>query len=123
MCTELFLAIIYFLTIFIVNYFLYQLLKSYIKNIFYLLRLKSIFKNFDKNEVKGLAMLYFYSKNNFQNTNGLGILNKLSNSNDALVVGKTYNYLAKNLEKKSENKNGLIYYLKLMENQYLPIKK
>ena len=33
MCTELILAIIYFIIIFIVNIFLYKLLRSYFKNI------------------------------------------------------------------------------------------
>jgi hypothetical protein len=48
MCIELILAIIYFITIFFVNYFLYKLLKNYFSNIFYLLKLKIIFKTFLK---------------------------------------------------------------------------
>jgi hypothetical protein len=119
MCTELFLAIVYFITIFVVNYFLYKLLKTYTTNIFYLSRLKTIFQNFDKKDVKSLAILYFYSKNNFRNTNLLTMLNKFSTSNDNIVIGKTYNYLANNLESKSQSQNSLIYYLRLMENQYL----
>jgi hypothetical protein len=120
MCTELFLAIIYFLIMFTVNYFLYNLLKTYFKNIFHLLRLKNIFKNFNKNDVKSLVILHFYSKNNFKKTNMLGVLNQFSSSDDNIVIGKTYNYLARNLEKESQAQNTLVYYLKLMENQYLP---
>ena len=48
MCIELLLAIIYFITIFIVNYFLYKLNKNYIMNIFYLLKLQNLFKMFAK---------------------------------------------------------------------------
>jgi hypothetical protein len=47
------------------------------------------------------------------------MLNKFSTSNDNIVIGKTYNYLANNLESKSQSQNSLIYYLRLMENQYL----
>jgi hypothetical protein len=46
MCIELLLAIIYFITIFFVNYFLYKLLKNYLSNIFYLSKLKIVFKTF-----------------------------------------------------------------------------
>jgi len=66
MCTELFLAIIYFITIFTVNYFLYKLLSVYVINIVYLFKLKNIFSKFPKTDVKSLALLYFYSKNNFK---------------------------------------------------------
>jgi len=48
MCTEFLLAILYFMTIFVVNYFLAKLLKSYTTNIFYLLKLKNIFLSFKK---------------------------------------------------------------------------
>jgi hypothetical protein len=121
MCTELLLAIIYFSTIITVNYFLYNLLKNYVKNIFYLSKLKNIFIKFKKEDVKSLALFYFYSKNDFKNINLLGILNKFSTSNDTIVIGKTYNYLATNIEKKSTSNNALIYYLRLLENQYLLI--
>jgi hypothetical protein len=122
MCTELLLAIIYFSTIITVNYFLYNLLKSYVKNIFYLSKLKIIFTKFKKEDVKSLALFYFYSKNDFKNINLLGVLNKFSNSNDTIVIGKTYNYLATNIEKQSNSNNALIYYLRLLESQYLKAK-
>jgi len=121
MCTELLLAIIYFSTIITVNYFLYNLLKNYVKNIFYLSKLKNIFIKFKKEDVKSLALFYFYSKNDFKNINLLGVLNKFSTSNDTIVIGKTYNYLATSIEKKSTSNNALIYYLRLLENQYLLI--
>jgi hypothetical protein len=123
MCTELFLAIIYFITIFIVNYFLYKLLSVYVINIVYLFKLKNIFSKFPKTDVKSLALLYFYSKNNFKNINVFGVLNQFSNSNDTLVIGKSYEYLANNVEVNNRNNITLIYYLRLLENQYLPIKK
>jgi len=42
MCSEFILASIYFLVLFLVNYFLYKLIVNYINNIQYLNKLKSI---------------------------------------------------------------------------------
>jgi len=59
MCTELILAIIYFIIIFIVNLFLYKLLKNYFDNIKYLLKIKNIFSNIEnKNENLLVEKLY-----------------------------------------------------------------
>jgi|TARA_B110000037_G_scaffold222154_1_gene295855 sigma54-dependent transcription regulator len=89
----------------------------------YLFKLKNIFSKFPKTDVKSLALLYFYSKNNFKNINVFGVLNQFSNSNDTLVIGKSYDYLANNVELNNGNNIALVYYLRLLENQYLPIKK
>ena len=119
MCTELLLATIYFITILIVNYFLYNLLKEYLKNIFYLSRLKTIFKQYKKEDVQSLALFYLFTKNEFKNTNLLSILHKFSQVNDILIIGTTYSFLANNIENKPRKSNALIYFLRLLENQYL----
>jgi hypothetical protein len=59
MCTELLLAIIYFITILVVNFFIYKLLKSYYKNISYLLRLKNIYKLYKTEKMGIISNLYF----------------------------------------------------------------
>jgi hypothetical protein len=51
MCTELLLAILYFSTIFFVNFFLYKLLRSYYKEILRLLKLKKIFSLFPNDQI------------------------------------------------------------------------
>jgi hypothetical protein len=119
MCTELILAILYFLTIFIVNLFLYKLVSVYLKNIFSLLKLTNIFKNFDRKVIKPIAIFYFYSKNEFQNPNLFRTLERFSDTDDLLIIGKTYGYVAKNLDRKSDKQTALLYYLRLLENQYL----
>lgn len=119
MCTELLLAVLYFITIFTVNYFLYKLVNTYLTNIFYLTRLKTIFKNFNKQEIKNISILYFYAKNNFQNISLFNILKQFSNTKDSLVIGKTYSYLAKNIASKKNRNFSLIYYFKLLEEQYI----
>jgi len=48
----------------------------------------------------------------------LANLNKFSETNDVLVIGNTYKYLAINLEKESGFDNK-IYYFELLANQYL----
>jgi hypothetical protein len=123
MCTELVLATLYFLTIFVVNVFLYKLVRVYLKNIFSLIQLTNIFKKFDRRFIKPIAIFYFYSKNEFQNPNLFRTLERFSESEDLLIIGKTYNYVADNLDRKSNKQTALLYYLRLLENQYLPKKK
>jgi len=118
MCTEFLLAILYFMTIFVVNYFLAKLLKSYTTNIFYLLKLKNIFLSFKKSTNNLVFLLSSFFKKEKKNSNLLANLNKFSETNDVLVIGNTYKYLAKNLEKESGFDNK-IYYFELLANQYL----
>ena len=118
MCTEFLLAILYFMTIFVVNYFLAKLLKSYTTNIFYLLKLKNIFLSFKKSTNNLVFLLSSFFKKEKKNSNLLANLNKFSETNDVLVIGNTYKYLAINLEKESGFDNK-IYYIELLANQYL----
>ena len=74
MCTELFLAIIYFSTIFTVNFFLFKLLKTYTKNIIYLLKVQNIFKQKNTELVRGFILLHLYKKKNGKNLNLLPLL-------------------------------------------------
>jgi len=118
MCTEFLLAILYFMTIFVVNYFLAKLLKSYTTNIFYLLKLKNIFLSFKKSTNNLVFLISSFFKKEKKNSNLLANLNKFSETNDVLVIGNTYKYLAINLEKESGFDNK-IYYFELLANQYL----
>ena len=118
MCTEFLLAILYFMTIFVVNYFLAKLLKSYTTNIFYLLKLKNIFLFFKKSTNNLVFLISSFFKKEKKNSNLLANLNKFSETNDVLVIGNTYKYLAINLEKESGFDNK-IYYFELLANQYL----
>jgi hypothetical protein len=90
MCTELILAIIYFLIIFIVDFFLYKLLKNYFKNIFYLKKLQSIFNNIIKNS------------------------NNINQKNDLLIIQDIY----QNLKENKVSEISINYYLNLFEKQY-----
>ena len=60
MCTELFLAIIYFSTIFTVNFFLFKLLRTYTKRIMYLLKIQNIFKQKNIKSIETFVLLYLY---------------------------------------------------------------
>lgn len=121
MCTEFLLAIIYFVTIFFVNYFLFKLLKTYSKNIFYLLRLKTIFKSFKDSNNNLVFFLSSMLKTEKKNSSILLTLNRLSKTQDILIIGNTYKYLSSNLkyETSADNK---IYYFELMANHYLSTK-
>ena len=113
MCTELFLAILYLITISSVNYFLSKLLISYIKNIFDLAKLKNIFYFFTKTEFD--IIFFFYSKKYLNSRILLININKFSTKKDILIIGNLYKYVLTVLEK-NIGKND---YLKLLNRQYL----
>ena len=118
MCTEFFLAFVYFLTIVFVNYFLFKLLKSYLGNIFYLLKLRNIFVSFKKSTNNLVFLLSSFSKKEKKNSAVLTNLSRFSNSTDLLVIGNTYKYLGNVLQNENVNDANL-YYFELLANQYL----
>ena len=122
MCTEFLLAIVYFVTIFFVNYFLFKLLKTYFKNISYLLRLKTIFKSFKESNNNLVFFLSSLLKKEKRNSTALLTLHKFSNTQDILIIGNTYKYLSSNLKYEASDDNK-IYYFELMADHYLSTKK
>ena len=119
MCTELFLAILYFSTIFAVNFFLFKLLKTYTRNIAYLLKVQNIFKQKLPKDIRGFILLHLYSKKNSKNVDLVDLLNKYSINEDVLTIGNTYSYLLKNSQEQGSRKQLNNFYLELLENQYL----
>ena len=118
MCSEVFLALIYFLVIFIINFFLYKILTFYIKNIRKLKKLKNINKIYPNNKL--VPTLYKYSNTEIRN---LDILNNIENKNspeiDTLIIGNIYKYLKNVLQKNPKKNSGEEYYFELLANQYL----
>jgi hypothetical protein len=114
MCSEFILALVYFITIFVVNFFLYKLLRSYLKNIFYLVKIKNIFKFYKKSNINIVSLFYLFFKKEKQNSTYLLNLNKFSQTKDVIVIGNTYNYLSNNY--KDDNN---FYFFQLLKNQYL----
>jgi hypothetical protein len=119
MCTELFLAIIYFSTIFAVNFFLFKLLKTYTNNIIYLLKVQNIFKQKNPAVVKSFVLLHLYAKKNAKNINLLPLLNKSFKEQDILTLGNIYSFILKNNSLQSSEKEINSFYFELLENQYL----
>lgn len=117
MCSEFILAIIYFITIFVVNFFLYKLLTGYFSSILYLVKLKNIFKFFKKSNNNIISLFYLFFKKDKQNSNYLLNLSKFSKTQDIIIIGNTYNYLSN----KYRNDNNF-YYFQLLKSQYLPNK-
>ena len=121
MCTEFFLALVYFLTIVFVNYFLFKLLKSYLTNIFYLLKLRNIFVSFKKSTNNLVFLLSSFSKKEKKNSAVLTNLARFSTTKDLLIIGNTYKYLGKILQSENVDETNL-YYFELLANQYLRTK-
>jgi len=120
MCTELFLAIIYFITIFIVNFFLYKLLKNYILNILYLLKIKNISKFYPKEKLFLISNFYLSTKKNLSYDLLSKLMNKVPNYKDVLLIGNIYKFFTlKEISNGSSKNKNMNYYIKLLELQYL----
>ena len=118
MCTEFFLACLYFGIIFVINFFLYKLLNSYLKNIFELQKIKKILIFYPKSEL--FIKLYKYSNKELRNSNNLSTLNLLNNNYvDTLIIGNIYKYLALINRVNFKNNSSDDYYFQLLSNQYL----
>jgi hypothetical protein len=117
MCTELFLALLYFLTIIIVNYFLYKLLLNFFSKIKYLLKIKNILSHFENSNSVLFLTLYNYA--NTESKYSFQFFNNISSTNDIFLIGNTYKYLLSSLQEGKTLSNITLYYFKLLENQYL----
>jgi hypothetical protein len=120
MCTELSLALLYFFTIFAVNFFLFKVLKSYFDNIIYLTKIKNIFSSFtNKKDLELVSIIYSFLKKDTKTRNKIMKLNLLKDSEDPLIIGNIYLNLLKTKENKIFNGISENFYLQLLENQYL----
>ncbi len=91
MCNELFLALIYFTTIIIVNFFLLKLLKISFENLVSFAKTKNLLNSFKIKNYKLLNFLLFSLYN--EKKINVSYLNELLSTKDILIIGYTYNYL------------------------------
>jgi len=120
MCTELSLALLYFFTIFAVNFFLFKVLKNYFENIIYLTRIKNIFSSFtNKKDLELVSIIYSFLKKDTKTRNKVMKLNLLKDSEDLLIIGNIYLNLLKTKENNIFNGISENLYLQLLKNQYL----
>ena len=118
MCTEFLLAIIYFITIFLVNYFLFRLVKNYFTTIFSLVKLKVLFKAFKKSTNNLVFSFLSLLKKERKNVSLLGKLQKFSKTKDILIIGNTYKYLGSKVKNEISKENKL-YFFDLLASHYL----
>jgi hypothetical protein len=134
MCTELILAFIYFITIFLVNYFLFQLLKKNVEIIFYLLKIKNLLTQYSNTKGKNLFYYLIQIKKKVKTVQIFFYLNGLLETEDLLIIGNTYKFLLKNTKKdnislnfseKNDKKSFFAnrLYFSLLQNQYLSQKE
>jgi hypothetical protein len=120
MCTELSLALLYFFTIFAVNFFLFKVLKNYFENIIYLTKIKNIFSSFtNKKDLELVSIIYSFLKKDTKTRNKVMKLNLLKDSEDPLIIGTIYLNLLKTKENNIFNGISENLYLQLLKNQYL----
>jgi len=116
MCTEFFLALIYFITILVVNVFIFNLLKSYLRNILEIVKLKKIILLFKTNNNDLLLSFYYLLKERKINNNKiLNVLSLPEDKKDVLLAGKIIEFFNKNIKQEKS----LNFYLTLLRNQYL----
>jgi hypothetical protein len=115
MCTELILAIIYFSIIFLVNFFLLKLLLSYIKNIFSLLKIKTIFKLSNQKNLLFFRFLFLYLKKEGKIQFSLVEFQKISSQKDLLLISNLCSFFAKFSNQIKNEK----YYFSLLEKQFI----
>jgi len=119
MCTEFFLACLYFLILSVINFFLFKLLNIYLRNIFKLQKIKNISQIYPNNEL--FRKLYRYSDKSYQNSKSLTNFTVGDTKNiDALIIGNTYKYSGDN-NSKNLNAAPRDFYFQLLENQYLSV--
>ena len=134
MCTELILAFIYFITIFLVNYFLFQLLKKNVEIIFYLLKVENLLNQYSSTKQKNLFYYLIQLKKKVKTVQMFYYLNGLLETEDLLIIGNTYQFLLKNtkrdnvsltISEKNENQSFFAnrLYFSLLQNQYLSEKE
>ena len=115
-CAEIFLAIIYFLTVLIVNYFFFNLVNHYKKNFFFLVKLeKNLFPTKKIKNITIIPFLYLYFKTSYKELNIF--FSEKNDLIDVLILGNSYNYF-KEIKKKKNFKN-FSYYFSLLETQNL----
>jgi hypothetical protein len=122
MCTELFLAFLYFIAIVGANYFIFKLIQINYKNLLYLLKIEKVFKNFTEKERKRFFYFLIKLKKEVKNIESFDLIKEKFNTTDNLIIGYTYKYLAENITSKDIKKQIFIsnkLYFKLLENQYL----
>ena len=124
MCTEFLLAILYFITILTVNYFLLKLLKTYLNNILNLQKFQNIFKSFKLQDISLITFLYsLLKKNSFniislKNLEKIILVDSLLEKKDILILGNIYEILSNNLNKSLKENKVENYYFYLLEKQY-----
>jgi hypothetical protein len=115
MCTEIILATIYFMILFIVNFLLGKFLITYFKNIFSLLKLKTIFTKYKTENLFFISNLYMFLEKDEKYLSQLNSKKFLLNEEDPFLVGNLYKTLLQN--KKVDT--SIRYYFELLRNQYI----
>ena len=128
MCSELLLAFLYFIIIFVVNLYITFLLPTLFSSITGFQKLKKIQKTYKVDELNWIIFFYIYNKNqakiekSIPSSNFENLLHEFHLKNfidlelkDSLLIGHIYKQLKDT--KKSKNYTNF-YYFYLLESQY-----
>ena len=115
MCPEFLLAVLYFSILFFVNLLLFQLIKSYRKDLISFLHLQYLFRLSQEKKNYFFSLFFISTKQTFllSNSQKKEIL-KSCNSQDILILGNIAKILVTNSKLRKEK-----FYYQLINNQYL----
>ena len=119
MCTEFLLAALYFIILFFVNLLLFQLIKSYFKDLVFFLHLQYLFRISQEKKNAFFSLFLLPPKQNFLLPNfRKKELIKSYNVKDILILGNIAKTLTSNSKLRKEK-----FYYQLIVNQYLSKEK
>lgn len=130
MCTELILAILYFLAIFLVNFFLAKIIEKLFETFFYYLKIEMILKKFTGFSQKEILFFCIQGKKITNPFIFLDCLPYEKKMDDILLLGQMYQFLFKKnnfqnltlINQKNQEKINFLssqMYLNLVKIQYL----
>ena len=117
MCTEFLLALIYLITLFLVNFIITKVLSTYLQKIYLLQKIKSIFVLY-KNKNLSIISFLFLAQQDLQKYNKIlieSISKNFYTEEDILILGNIYKFLSN--VNKTKNTN---FFFDLLSLQYFP---
>jgi hypothetical protein len=125
MCAEFLLALIYLITILVINFFLFKLLKNYMLNILELVKIKNILQLYNRDTNNLLVSFYYLNKNKNLNNNNMLVIKELlatknpNKKDDLLIISNFYDRLLDFTKINLKNNKEKKIFFNLLKKHYL----
>jgi len=125
MSAEFLLALIYLITILVINFFLFKLLKNYMLNILELVKIKNILQLYNRDNNNLLVSFYYLNKNKNLNNNNMLVIKELlakknpNKKDDLLIISNFYDRLLDFTKINLKNNKEKKIFFNLLKKHYL----